>query len=171
MTMKNEQKQYPAVNIATKYGALSLMFLDVTPGPDDARKQQSDKHVAYLSGEVTIRGVPIRVSTRLYFATREYEGGVPLPKPIIVMDMDYRTSYNRRSDTNDALTPGARKTLGELVNGIVRSTYEANRLLVFEATRVRVWNDMCFAEDVRDRAYEAYMEAEENFALASAKVV
>lgn len=123
----------PTLDLVTKYGTLTIIFLD--PAADTSDNGQV-KEVAAVRGELTIRGETIKVSTRVGYAKEFYAAGKELESPRTVMREDYRSSYNRRGDGYSPLTPGQVKIVRGLVEDQIRTAYENNVPLQHEA---KVW--------------------------------
>lgn len=153
-----DYRQYPEVNVSTKYGTLMLRFHDPEELAD--KRDQCERHVAYVYGDLTIRGVQISVSTWVYYARREYNKGVELHTPITIMDQDYRSQYNRVKGSFGTPTDASRRIIQDLIEDRIRTAYELNTDLVQEARVVRRYNEMVRAEVKRDEVKAALDAAE-----------
>lgn len=151
-------RQYPEVKVDTKYGTLMLRFHDPEELAD--KRDQCERHVAYVYGDLTIRGVQISVSTWVYYARREYHKGVELQTPITIMDQDYRSQYNRVKGSFGTPTDASRRIIQDLIEDRIRTAYELNTDLVQEARVVRRYNEMVRAEVKRDEVKAALDAAE-----------
>jgi hypothetical protein len=151
---------YPEVKVDTKYGTLMLRFHDDEEKAD--KRDQCERHVAYVYGDLTIRGVQISVSTWVYYARREYHKGAELQTPITIMDQDYRSQYNRVKGSIGATpTDASRRIIQDLIEDRIRTAYEMNPDLILEAKKVRRYNEMVRAEQFRDEAKAALDAAEQ----------
>lgn len=144
-----DYRQYPQVNVNTKYGTLVLRIHD--PEEYANKRDQCERHLGYVYGDITIRGVEISVSTWVYYSHRDSG---------IVMDQDYRSQYNRVAKSCNTPTDASRRIIQDLIEDKVRTAYELNADLVQEARAVRRYNEMVRAEAKRDEAKKAYEDAE-----------
>lgn len=144
--------EQPTLPVETKYGTLTLTFVDSvqpTKKPHSGWNAPDPRtlHVARLDGEIASRGVHVRLSAYLYYAKRFYRKGVELEKHVIELDADYNSTYNRRFSPetgctlNGDIPAGMRKLIEELYNGPVREAYEAHPELQHEAKRFRLWDE------------------------------
>lgn len=114
--------------VLTKFGTLLLEFVDPNAdGTHDRRGQpisEYDKTVARLSGELTINGIPCKISTRLRWETRYDDAGNLKSREI---GEHYASSYNRRTDSTfgTPFTDGMARKFRDLISTEIAEVYVA----------------------------------------------
>lgn len=154
----------PTLDLPTKYGVLVLTFLD----PSGVhRTNDRAKHVLGVEGVLVINRVRVRVCMWTYYGPRFRLDGNELTEQGERMNNDYQRAYNRRVNElgqmmfGTALPPGVLRVLDDLVNGEIRTAYEAHPELQVEAQRARLAQAIDAAEADRDRKYEQYKASED----------
>jgi hypothetical protein len=132
--------EQPSLDLKTQGGTLRLTFID--PDRNKSDRNTTAGHVLIVTGDVKINGIPIRVSTRLWYQwyeSADQQGGS------YKLSEDWTHSYNRRIDVAPGslgqITDNARRQLTALFSGAVREAYESRPDLQLEAQRWELWND------------------------------
>lgn len=157
---------YPTKAVDTKFGTITLTFLDPDEQPTHCRYGheigQYDRPVAWVSGDVVVNRVPVSLYASLVWATRySDDSGHDLPEPRKYLTCQSGSIYHKRTGTYSSDLPdGVRRKLWDLWDGEVRVAYEAATDLQHEAKRARLVNAMEGANNLYETKLRELSDAE-----------
>lgn len=154
----------PSCELDTRYGVLTIEFRDPTA---DAGKSRDKRAVAYVSGELTINRIPLKVQEYLAYVAVCYRDGKELAAPVDELRPVYEYGYTRRTDDHfGTISSAVREKLWALFDTEVRTVYESHKDLQLAAERVLLAQRVSARESERDKACAAYLASEQAYAQA-----
>jgi hypothetical protein len=168
-----ERKEYPAIEVETKYGPVTMTFLS----PRLEMKEWHESGVGYvrkpggplarIAGKITINRIPLDVQFGVSYHKVSWHKGRELDVPVIEFNTDNGAAYNRREDRSAwDYSAGYAEKLRELPNTVLRAAYEAHPELAADAERVYLHNVAADAYAKVQEAKEELRKAEKVYADA-----